>query len=393
MLMRMNAPHKALYLRKKRTALAFLALAFTFLVAATPAERAAGSVIRVVLDAGHGGADPGNLGTGRYKTTEKNVTLAVTLKVGELLKEAHPDLEIIYTRDKDSFPTLKDRVKIANDAKADVFISIHCDAFTKASAFGSGTFVMGMHKNEESLRTAMQENASIYLEDNYEEDYQGFDPKDPDTYIALFLRQNVYLDHSITLSKHIQDKFREEVGRKDRGVKQAGYYVISYTTMPSVLVELGFLTNATEEDYLVSTKGQNEMAVAIASAFSNYKNAIEGVHIEETPPPPTPVEVPKPEPKPEVLVEQVEGDIVYKVQFLTSSTPLPLDDPRFKGIDQVEEFKNRGLYKYLAGQTATFAKAKTNQSAIRALGFTDAFVVAFRGKKQIRLADAIRKTD
>ena len=200
----------------------------------------------VVIDAGHGGKDPGNLGTGRYKVTEKDVTLDVANKLANYIEENMPDVEVILTRKDDSFPKLNTRVKIANDAQADLFISIHCDAFSSPKAIGCGTYVMGMHKTEESLRVAMQENASIYKEDDYAQTYEGFDPKDPDTYIALALRQNIYLDKSLGIRFYDSISIRDRVGRKDRGVRQAGYYVISYTSMPSVLVELGFLTNKDE---------------------------------------------------------------------------------------------------------------------------------------------------
>ena len=223
--------------------------------------------LTVVLDAGHGGKDPGNLGTGRYSTTEKDITLDVTLRIGQYIEENLPEVEVIYTRKDDSFPGLRDRVRIANDAQADLFISIHCDAFDNAGARGAGTYVMGMHKSEESLRVAMRENASMFSEEGYERNYDGFDPNDPDTYIALSLRQNVNLDASLTLGAAIQSQFRERVGRKDRGVKQAGFYVISYTTMPSALVELGFLTNPDEEDFLRSESGKAYMASAVYRAF------------------------------------------------------------------------------------------------------------------------------
>ena len=241
-----------------------------------------------MLDAGHGGVDPGNLGTGRYTTTEKDVALDVTLQLGRYIEENLPEVEVIYTRKDDSFPTLRERVRIANDAQADLFVSIHCDAYDDKSARGSGTYVMGMHKSEESLRVAMKENAAMFKEDGYEENYVGFDPNDPDTYIALALRQNVNLDASLTLGASIQQQFRDRVGRRDRGVKQAGFYVISYTTMPSALVELGFLTNPEEEDFLQSETGKSYMASAIYRAFrdtylSARKEADEVVTEDESP--------------------------------------------------------------------------------------------------------------
>ncbi|MFN9968943.1 MAG: N-acetylmuramoyl-L-alanine amidase, partial [Phycisphaerae bacterium] len=177
-------------------------------------------------------------------------------------------------RKGDSFPTLKDRVDAANAAAADLFISIHCNANDNKAAYGSETYVMGLHKSEESLRNAMRENASIFLEEDHESNYAGFDPKNPDTYIALSLRENIFLDQSLNLAKHVQEQFRGRVGRKDRGVKQAGYYVISFTNMPSVLVELGFLTNAEEEDFLQSEQGKGYMSSAIYRAFKDYYHKI-----------------------------------------------------------------------------------------------------------------------
>lgn len=265
---------------RKRLMMAFLVCSVGLFVGFSP-EPPKGVLHRVVLDAGHGGTDPGNLGTGRYRYTEKDITLDVTLRVGKYIEEAFPDVEVIYTRKDDSFPTLKKRVEIANSVDADLFISIHCDAFTKSTARGSSTFVMGMHKTQEALRVAMKENAAIYREENYRDNY-SFDPSDPDTYIALTLRQNTYLEQSLQLSANIQNEFRDRVGRVDRGVKQAGFYVISFTTMPSVLVEMGFLTNPDEEDFLNSEAGRVYMASAIFRAFRDYKNDIDGAAEAET---------------------------------------------------------------------------------------------------------------
>ena len=259
---------------RKRLAIAFLVIGYGLFVGYTP-ERPSGAIQTIVLDAGHGGYDPGNLGTGRYKTTEKDITLDVTLQVAKYLEEAFPGINIVLTRDDDSYPELEERVRIANDNEADLFVSIHCDAFTRESAKGSSTFVMGMHRSEEALRIAMKENASIFNEKDYEKRY-NFDPNDPDTYIALTLRQNTYLDQSLLLSSKIQTQFRERVGRADRGVRQAGYYVICFTAMPSVLVELGFLTNKLEEDFLNSQKGKDYMSSAIFRAIREYKDEIDG---------------------------------------------------------------------------------------------------------------------
>ena len=326
----------------------------------------------LVIDAGHGGKDPGNLGTGRFSQTEKDITLDVSTKLRDYIEEKLPGIQVIMTRTGDTYPTLKDRVRISNEAQADLFISIHCDAFDKPSALGSSTFVMGMHKSEESLRVAMQENAAIFQEEDYEKRYEGFDPRDPDTYIALALRQNVFLGKSLELGKSIQDQFRDRVGRKDRGVKQAGYYVISFTNMPSVLVELGFLTNPAEEDFLRSEQGKDYMASAIFRAVRDYADTHHPVGSE-----------------PEIVTGGVPDDlptavaasdaVVYRVQVCASSSQIPQDDPRFGGQAVVVEYIRNGLYKYAVGAAPTRAEAEALMRTLRAGDFPDAFVVPFKG--------------
>ena len=342
--------------------------------------------LTVVLDAGHGGKDPGNLGTGRYSTTEKDITLDVTLRIGQYIEENLPEVEVIYTRKDDSFPGLRDRVRIANDAQADLFISIHCDAFDNAGARGAGTYVMGMHKSEESLRVAMRENASMFSEEGYERNYDGFDPNDPDTYIALSLRQNVNLDASLTLGAAIQSQFRERVGRKDRGVKQAGFYVISYTTMPSALVELGFLTNPDEEDFLRSESGKAYMASAVYRAFRDTYLA---ARKEDTPAPAPPLGGAKTEeteetPKP---IEPTH-DVWFGVQICTVGEPLKPDSPELRGRTDAKAYIRHGMHKYILGHHPTPEAAHEAKVALRASGFEGAFVVAFDGEDQIPMSQA-----
>lgn len=372
-----------------------------FFVAFTP-NYSKPSIKKVVIDAGHGGSDPGNLGTGRYKITEKDVTLDVAKQLGKYLNDQFPEIEVVYTRKDDSYPTLNKRVEIANNSNADLFISVHCDAFTKPTAKGSSSFVMGMHKTEESLRVAMKENASIYREENYQQNY-SFDPGDPDTYIALTLRQNAYLDNSLLLSQKIQDQFRTRVGRVDRGVRQAGYFVICYTTMPSVLVELGFLTNEEEEDFLNSKDGRSYMASALFRAFKEYKAEIEGEggQGETSVQHPTPVEKPKDEPKPKdktpedlkwtekIKYRDVSG-IHYQVQIVTSSTRLTIKPENFNGLVKVDEYIRDGIYKYAAGNTNDFEEARDMQRILRENGFPGAFVIAFRDKERIVIAEALK---
>jgi len=355
-----------------------LALVSVFITAAfTPLE----PTMIVVIDAGHGGKDPGNLGTGRYGVTEKNITLDVANKLAAYIKESMPDVKVILTRKGDSFPKLSTRVNIANDAEANLFISIHCDAFSKPNAIGCGTYVMGMHKTEESLRVAMQENASIFKEDDYETNYAGFDPNDPDTYIALALRQNIYLDNSLHLGSLIQKQFRERVGRKDRGVRQAGYYVISYTSMPSVLVELGFLTNPVEEDFLISEEGKTYMASALYRAFREYKNfhapTVEVDNSEN--------EVAAPETVEPAVIEA--STVVFKVQIASSPTELLKTDPVFQGIEDIDVYLSNGQYKYVMGQFSTAEAAHKSKRYLRSKGFKGAFVIAFKDGARIPMSD------
>ncbi|MFM7310165.1 MAG: N-acetylmuramoyl-L-alanine amidase [Flavobacteriales bacterium] len=346
----------------------------------------------LVLDAGHGGSDPGNLGTGRKKRTEKDISLDVTLMVGKYIQEKYPEVEIVYTRKGDTFPTLNDRVTKANDAVADLFISIHCNANDNQNASGVETFVMGLHKSEESLKTAMRENASIYLEKDHEKNYSGFDPKNPDTYIILSMRENIFLGKSIDLAQRVQDQFRTRVGRKDRGVKQAGYYVISFTNMPSILVELGFLTNPDEEDFLHSEDGKTHMASSIFRAFEQYyqqyKGGTENV-ANDNPKRETRVESNNTQ---QVEYEQITSGVKFQVQIMSSPKPLDRKSKTFKGVTPVDEFLNNGVYKYLAGSTSIYEKAKDYQRILREQGFDGAFVVAFENGERIELSKAIELT-
>ena len=369
------------------------------LVTACAAFAPAPPVLTLVLDAGHGGKDPGNLGTGRYTTTEKDITLDVTLQLGAYIEENLPEVKVIYTRKDDSFPALRERVRIANEAQADLFVSIHCDAFDNAGARGSSTYVMGMHKSEESLRVAMRENASMFKEEGYERNYDGFDPNDPDTYIALSLRQNVNLDASLTLGAAIQQQFKDRVGRRDRGVKQAGFYVISYTTMPSTLVELGFLTNPEEEDFLQSENGKSYMASAIYRAFRDTylasRSDLEAGDTEEVPVVDhtqvanvTANVTADVDNTPHETAPSANAEVWFGVQILTTEAALPPDSPDLRGHSEAKPYIRHGLYKYVTGHHAHPDQAHEAKKALRAEGFEGAFVVAFDGDTQIPMSRA-----
>lgn len=229
---------------------------------------------KIVLDAGHGGSDPGNIGS---KVREKDINLAVTLLVGKYIKENMPDVEVIYTRDDDSFPTLKQRPNIANVNKADLFVSIHSNSATNKSAYGTETFVMGTKYFEANFDIVKKENSVIFLEENYEEEYEGFDPTSPESYMMFNLTQKAFIGNSISLADQIESQFRDRVGRKSRGVKQGPFYVLWTPSMPSVLVELGFLSNSEEEKFLMSQEGKEYMALAIYRSIKTYKEEIEGI--------------------------------------------------------------------------------------------------------------------
>lgn len=229
----------------------------------------------VVIDAGHGGKDPGNLGTGRYKSKEKDISLDVALRVGSYIKKQFPEINVVYTRSTDVFIGLNERTDIANKAKADLFLSIHCNAATNTSAYGVETYALGLHKNKENLEVAMKENSAIFLEDDYKTKYEGFDPNSAESIIALTIMQSAFLQQSLSISSYVQQQFKERVGRRDRGVKQAGFLVLRKTTMPSILIELGFLTNKAEEDFLNSEDGKAYMASAIFRGFKDYKDLVE----------------------------------------------------------------------------------------------------------------------
>ncbi|WP_417592888.1 N-acetylmuramoyl-L-alanine amidase family protein [Owenweeksia hongkongensis] len=359
----------------------------------------------VVIDAGHGGHDPGNLGTRRYKTTEKDIALLVALKVGGYIQENFKDVTVIYTRSTDVFVDLQERAKIANRAEADLFISIHCDAFTKSSVSGATSLVMGQNHDDDNLRVAMRENSVIYLEENYEEKYEGFDPNNPSSYIAFSVYQGAFMLQSVSFAQKVQDQFRTRVGRKDRGVKQQPLMVTKMAVMPSVLIELGFLTNPTEEDFLNSEKGQSYMASAIYRAFKEYKEEREQFHLEiapatppvQTKPAPTPVQ-PKigtenksveKTPSSSPTTKQVDTkEVYYCVQLATSGIKKELIPQNFKGVEGVRFYEDGGLYKYIVGQTTNLKTAEALKMKMKDAGFKDAFVVALADGNRISISEA-----
>lgn len=334
----------------------------------------------VVLDAGHGGKDPGNLGNG-YK--EKDIALKVVLAVGKEL-EKNPDIEVIYTRKTDKFIDLFVRGKIANRAKADLFVSVHCDSH-HTQAYGAGTFVLGLHRNKTNFEVAKKENAVIFLEDDYKKNYEGFDPNSPESAISILLGQEEYLDQSIYLASLIQDNFANKLKRKNRKVKQAGFIVLHQTVMPSVLVELGFLTNKKEGAFLNSKKGQKDMSGAIIKAVLKYKESVysNNVIIEESI---------VAEAKEIVKDSKVYSNIVFKVQIAASSRKLEPRPYNFKGLNDISVIKEGSLYKYFYGNTSNFTEIKEMSGAAKKKGYSTCFVVSFKDGKKIPVAEALKTT-
>lgn len=361
----------------------------------------------IVIDAGHGGKDTGALGR---LSTEKSINLSVALKFGAYIEENLPDVKVIYTRTTDKFVELSERAAIANRNNADVFVSIHCNSTDGiTSVDGAETFVMGESKNEANLNVAKKENSAILLEGNTKA-YGNFDPNSTEAYIIFSLNQSIYQSQSLSLADKVQKQFTKKVGRHDRGVQQAGFLVLWKTSMPSILVELGFINNMKEEQFLKSETGQTQMALALYRAFEEYKREFESEnHVAkktETTDKPKATEKPKAADKP-VATEKtnttdkpestdkpasVSGEVYFSVQFSTLNRKVPVTDKAFKGIKEVEVYESNGAYRYVSGHFQTKSEAVARQTEVRNLGFTDAFIIAFKDGKRVSVKEAEEAT-
>lgn len=354
-------------------------LVFLLAVGMTFSVQAQNDKFVVVLDAGHGGKDKGK----PYKKGfhEKDIALSIVLKVGELL-ETQKDIKVVYTRKTDTFVDLFVRGKIANKVNADLFVSVHCNAAASKQAYGSETFVLGVHRNKTNLNVAKAENAVIYLEDNHEEVYKGYDPNKPESLIGLTLAQEEYLDQSILLASLVQKQFKNQLKRKSRGVKQAGFIVLHQTVMPSILVETGFVTNPTEAKYLTSKNGQNKLAQSIAKAVSTYKKSIEvGLNTSELP-----INSTNTTPK-EISV--VSG-VIFKVQLEAGKRKLAEKSYNFKGLKAISRQKVGAIYKYYAGHTSNYSTINSVKQKAISKGYKDAYVVAFKDGERVNLSEVLK---
>jgi N-acetylmuramoyl-L-alanine amidase len=367
----------------------------------------------IVIDAGHGGHDVGCLGS---SSQEKNIALAVSLKLGALIEKHFPDIRVIYTRETDVFIELHERAAIANKARADLFICIHCNSGPSA-AFGSETYVMGLHKTADNLSVAKRENASILLEKDYKTNYDGFDPNSPEANIIFSLYQNTFMNQSLHFASLLQDQFAKNSGRFNRGVKQAGFMVLFRTAMPSVLIELGFLTNKSDEKFLISEKGQDSMAGSIMDAFKMYRSDTEkrgGGNNQpvanqgtEKPSVSNTTDSAKASQDKALVNENQSVDdslsvsessgiavpgrssVFYTIQVAAIPNPKPVDETRYNKLpDPYFIPGDDGITRFYSGNYTSLDEARKTLMTMKQQGFKDAFISAFSGAKRISMAEA-----
>ncbi|MEP6793806.1 MAG: N-acetylmuramoyl-L-alanine amidase [Saprospiraceae bacterium] len=353
-------------------------------------------ITKVVLDAGHGGKDPGCHGN---STKEKEIALSIILNLGKKIEARYPDVEVIYTRKTDVFIPLNERAAIANRNKADLFISVHCNYLgPRNHATGSETYVLGLHRAEDNLAVAKRENASILLEDDYEKTYDGFDPYSTEGHIILSMFQNVHLQQSIQLATYVESAFKRMGRLPSRGVKQAGFLVIRETTMPSILIESGFLSTDTDENFLMKESAQNDVAESILKAFGNYKKDVEDQQkelevatkeIEKIKPqlPDSTAVVVHSTPVTQKTQNQPQtqpqtNQISYRIQIAAASKPSL--DSKYTSLKDLEVIKENEYYKFLVGNFSSYEAAQPRLLELKAKGFLGAFIVSYKDGERIR---------
>lgn len=400
-------------MNKKICFLLFIALSFCV----SPVfPQAKNEIKKIVIDAGHGGTDPGALGA---KSKEKDITLALALEIGKRIKEKCPDVEVLYTRTTDVYPTVKGRAIFANNKHADLFISIHCNAAENKTARGVETWVMGLGVSDHSFEVARRENASILLEDDYKSNYGDFDPNSPESYVILSMFANAYLDRSTKFAAKVQRNLVSATSFPDRKVQQGSFWVLHSVAMPSILIEFGFISNPTEEAQLMDAAMQLKMAEAVASAFQEYKNEIEGKTQAVTEnkdkdkdnkntekdqnkagdkdkaddgkktnesASPT-VDAAATSINNEKKPADNNNDIRFKVQLFATPDKIAVTDKRFSGLEQVDCYFENSMWKYTSGNATTYAAAQELLKAAKAK-FPDAFIISFQDGKKIPVSEA-----
>ena len=396
--------------------IAFIALFWTAMTGGrtyASAETGKNGKFTLVIDAGHGGKDPGAIG--RF-SREKNINLSVAKAFGQLVEKNCPDVEVIYTRKTDVFVPLARRAEIANQSQADLFVSIHTNAMPgRAVARGAETYTLGMARADENLEVAKRENSVILVEEDYKERYEGFDPTSAESYIIFELMQDQYMAQSVDFARLIQKEFRTTGGRADKGVHQAGFLVLRETSMPSVLVELGYISTHDEEAFLNSQNGIRKMSQSIYNAFRAYKRQHGNGTATSTPSGDEADEAGK-QPTESAAEEATESSIgqlaeerqaiaphketkkeepthrpIFKVQLLASARQIPAGSERFKDIKPVDFYKEDNLYKYTYGATTDYREAVRMREKIKD-AFEGAFIVAFKNGQKIPLQQAISES-
>ena len=358
----------------------------------------------VVIDPGHGGRDVG--AAGRI-SREKDINLKVALALGKLIRKNYPGIRVVYTRSKDSFVELGRRAAIANKAKADLFISIHTNSVAKGKTVrGTETYTLGLHRTEDNLEVAKKENSVILIESDYEQRYAGFNPNSAESYIIFEFLQDKNMEKSVRLATDIQKQFRNTAKRIDKGVHQAGFLVLRETTMPGVLVELGYISNPDEERYLLTEAGTSALAKSIYQAFLSYKKKFDmgdttRPALAKTPEKvqePAPAQKPKTQSKPQTPnkpknepTKSTQSDKpIFKIQFLTSDKKLPAGSKLFKGLTPVGHYQEKGIYKYTYGESHDYNKVLRTKRQI-STKFKDAFIIAFKNGKKMNVNEAIKE--
>ena len=346
---------------------------------------------KVVLDAGHGGKD---YGATYHGNVEKNIALKTVLKVGEIL-EKDPNVSVVYTRNKDVFVELDDRANIANKSKANIFVSMHCNANANTSAAGNETYVMGITRNASNLEVAKKENSVVTLEDNYEVKYEGFDPNSPESVIGISILQEEYRELSVELAAKVQQAFTKKTTFRNRGVKEAGFLVLRKITMPRVLIEMGFVSNKEEGAFLNSESGQNKLAEAIAHSILEYKKEYfisSSTSTEKN-------DVKEDDKLKEITVKKEETKvisipnkekIIFKVQISASSRDLETSPSNFKGLKNVTKEKGSVIYKYYYEEANSYGEEQKNLAEAKEKGFDTAFIVAFKNGEKIKISEAVK---
>ena len=366
--------------RKIRICLLAVCLLCACGVLARPAKDASQKPFTIVLDPGHGGRDYGCSGK---LTNEKTIVLDVAAKLGEILKKEHPEINLVYTRDTDRYLTLQQRADVANDARGDLFVSIHVNsvdrrARNRSSVHGASVYTLGLHKSDSNLGVAMRENAVMELEQDYTAKYQGFDPNSSESYIMFELNQNSHVSNSIELASQMQTELVSTAGRADKNVRQAGFWVLWAVAMPSVLVELDFICNPEAERFLNSDAGRSKCARALANAVNAYyrHHRPEGKSAGQ--------QLAQEQPKIEEARTEAQPDVkpTYHIQILTSPRLLDPDDERLRGVEDIGYYREGKLYKYYSGTYPTLAKARKHLGRVRRV-HGEAFIIKLAGDKRI----------